>query len=478
MSQNFPPEPAVARHNNDANAHPGIQRLPDVTAANAGMVLTVDTMGVWAVETPSGGGGGGGDVYYDGFGLRAANWTGTTTRNAIGTGAVDLQQTITDPSQVAAASYSEILGGRNNRIDHRQGSVIVSGLNNVIEGTGTPTTYSVIVGGASNKIKGDGGIYGAILAGNANTLSATGYSAIVSGFGNTITGGARDVIASGFQNQITSANNSFVGSGLANSITSDYGFIGSGNTNATANTHAAVVNGWTNQALGAYSFISNGYSNIADNAYSTVINGESNSATNVYATVVAGSSNTASGFTSVVVNGHDCTVSGGQTTLVAGSYATIPQPCCDAIMFASSAWEGLGGRTCYTLDYQDEAALQIGDTALVMATARVVFQDANGNYFVFVADIGIAYGEVRRVRIHVMAAHDDYYLGDYDSMNGGDNASGAHYGLFVEITLFDGKLMITPTNSVLFNPVTGSVELQWNIVGPSNSGDDYYYYSG
>ena len=68
----------------------------------------------------------------------------------------------------------------------------------------------------------------AIVGGNQNTISGTGFSAIAGGDGNTISGGA---------------DKSFIGGGQDNTITSDYNAIVDGFSNTVSHNRSVVVGG-------------------------------------------------------------------------------------------------------------------------------------------------------------------------------------------------------------------------------------------
>ena len=181
----------------------------------------------------------------------APNGTGaliasSTTANARGTNAVDLQNSRSAVTQVASGANSVIGGGSNN----------------------TSSNVSSTVGG---------GAY--------NTSSA--YSSTVGGgSGNT-----------------SSAYSSTVGGGRNNTSSHYYSTVGGGTNNTSSGFSSTVGGGSSNTSSHYYSTVGGGTINTSSGVSSTVGGGSSNTSSGVSSTVGGGTNNTSSGFGSTVPGG-------------------------------------------------------------------------------------------------------------------------------------------------------------------------------
>lgn len=163
-----------------------------------------------------------------------------TGGNKRGSYSVDLQRGRTAAAQVAAADYSIIGGGADNKIEVGSDySIIGGGYNNAI--TTANSDYSAIGGGRDNTIASSA--YGVIGGGRSNSLSGD-YSSIGGGYGNTIDNKSYALIGSGYYNTVSSAFGVIV-TGRYNNITSTAyrAFIGSGDYNEVSAYYAGILTG-------------------------------------------------------------------------------------------------------------------------------------------------------------------------------------------------------------------------------------------
>jgi hypothetical protein len=138
-----------------------------ITSTNSNGNLIIQTTGTGAIQRDSGG-------------------------NSRGQYAVDLQNARNSGTQVAAANYSNILGGSGNQII-------------------SDSTYSIINGGSDNTISANGS-FNFIGGGDSNTISnynSGDNNVICGGYGNTIEGEyyGNAVIGGGYGNIISVSNN-------------------------------------------------------------------------------------------------------------------------------------------------------------------------------------------------------------------------------------------------------------------------------
>ena len=241
----------------------------------------------------------------------------------------------------------------------------------------------------------------------------------------------------------------------------------SGGTNNTANSsYAAVLGGTNNTASNSYAAVLGGSYNTASGSCS-VVSGSNNSASNSYAVVAGGYGNKATGNSATVLGGQYNTASGTYSTIVSGRYAEIDQSYCAGVACrnSSSDIKSFSGWMHYTLAMQTSAALAFADTSILAVEARVVFQDAYGNYTAIKMDIGIAYSQITRIRATFLANSGGNTTWDVDTAQGASLDPAR-----ISVSLLNGKLLFNPGTA--FNSATtkGSVELHWNIVGGTSGG--------
>ena len=180
--------------------------------------------------------------------------------NARGNGAVDLQMSRNDATQVANGNNSVICGGSNN-------SAVGIGC--------------FVGGGANNYTPGNADYYNTVVGGLSNTILSAGNSFIGGGQLNNINIGGGTGAAT-------------IGGGRSNSVTSAYSVVSGGQSNtASTNTHATVVGGQSNVSSGETS-LSGGLLNTASGGQSTAF-GRSNVVSGNNGSFAAGQSNTVSG---------------------------------------------------------------------------------------------------------------------------------------------------------------------------------------
>ena len=272
----------------------------------------------------------------------------SSTGDARGTNAVDLQIDRTNDTQVASGNNSAILGGRRNTATGANSvafgfQTTASGFGSVAHGEGTTALgdYSTASG------------YGSTASGNYSTASgnydnprttatatfatAIGSACTASGnfsyargndcdatkqysysFGgsNNATGDYSAVLSG--QNNNVSSSRSVIAGGSANTISGSYNFIACGffnNITTTGFGKSAIICGDSNSVSGNYSFIGGGSSNNVSGDYATVLCGQNNDALSSYSAVLSGQNNTAETSSyAVVLGGRDNTASGSYST--------------------------------------------------------------------------------------------------------------------------------------------------------------------
>lgn len=216
--------------------------------------------------------------------------TGTIAANALGTDAVDLQQSTT-LANTASGANSAIIAGTNNRIAATGArSAVLTGDLNVITGAGC-----VVVCGNSHNIA---GALTAVLAGSLN---------------NTPTGSSNSAILCGTQNTYALQNNTWgscLMGGEANTL---------GNTNITSSILAGSQN---NIAVSTASSILGGTSNgVGNSTASSLVAGTGGvvSLSTASALVCGNSGFVNQGINSAILAGNDCQVAGSNSVVLAGS---------------------------------------------------------------------------------------------------------------------------------------------------------------
>lgn len=223
---------------------------------------------------------------------------GTATGgNARGIYAVDLQMARSNQERIASGPYSVITGGASNRI-HPQGPFLGE--------------YCVISGGNTNDIRG----------GSASFIGA--------GSSNSTGGGNNSVIVGGSSNTLSGSFNSAIVGGASNTASNTYAFVGAGINNIASGERSVIVGGGSvsvagdgNRATGTLSFVGGGIKNTASGLASVVVGGGvstgGNTASANYSSVLGGQQVTASGTHSTAVGGVANTASGTQSFVGGGT---------------------------------------------------------------------------------------------------------------------------------------------------------------
>jgi hypothetical protein len=294
---------------------------------------------------------------------------GSFVGGARGLGAVDLQTSRTNGTQVASGNFTFIGGGEQNsagtiyavvgggqmNVSNGAASFIGSGYGNSIN-----IGYGTIAGGFGNNITINGadgaiagGLYnkvdaldGAIAGGAHNTVYAAegsiggGTYNVVAGSNSVVAGGAYNavlttsaVIAGGEGNKISGVQKfQVIGGGYGNSISAQFGYIGGGWSNQVSMWGGSVGGGIFNSALGSYATVAGGSTNTAGGYADFVGAGDLNTANGTYSSVVGGAGNIAAGPYSVVSGGAQNmtlatslygAVSGGYGNVSTGAYASV-----------------------------------------------------------------------------------------------------------------------------------------------------------
>ncbi|MEN2993650.1 MAG: hypothetical protein ABDH91_08895 [Bacteroidia bacterium] len=212
--------------------------------------------------------------------------------NLRGSGAVDLQLSRNQPTQVASGEFSVICGGLRNTAS-AFGSVVVGGHGNSATGQN-----AAIVGGLRNQ------------ATLTSTFVGGGERNVASINGASVVGGAENQ-ASGF--------NSVVCGGFRNTAQGAQSMVGGGQDNVSSGEFSAIVGGWDNRVRDIYTTILGGQRNTARLPYAVVLNGEQNTSDCQYCFIANGANNTASGTRfNGIINGRS-----NQIAMGAGDYNTI-----------------------------------------------------------------------------------------------------------------------------------------------------------
>lgn len=239
--------------------------------------------------------------------IQVANQTllSSTTGNARGIGAVDLQIQRFNATQVASGSYSVVAGGSRNK---------------------ATANWAVSSGGVLN--------------------SATGQYSFVGSGSSNIASGSKATVVGGYVNHAYTTH-SFVGGGTYNSaITNICTAVCGGKSNIASGAYAFVGGGLTNKATGTKSVVAGGGSNKAYSAYSIVVGGKSNTAqTNTYATIVGGKFNSTTGKYSFIGGGWNNSITSYRTTIGGGIYNTCSGPAATISGGASNTASGAFGST-------------------------------------------------------------------------------------------------------------------------------------
>jgi len=272
----------------------------------------------------------------------------STTGNARGIFAVDLQTFRNSSAHVASADYSVVCGGFNNAASglysvvaggrtNRNGgeeATVSGGTYNVASGkratigggnSNTSSAYNSTVGGGAGNIANS---QNSTVGGGANNTASAGNGVVCGGYKNTASGGASSAfggtwntasaqhatVCGGYKN-IANSNYSFVGGGRYNTASGyPQSTVSGGGSNTASNTNSTVAGGRSNTASGASSFVGGGYGNTASSFYSVISGGRNNSSSGWYSTVAGGRNNSASSTSNV---------SGGAANSASAIYSAV-----------------------------------------------------------------------------------------------------------------------------------------------------------
>ena len=169
----------------------------------------------------------------------------STTANARGAKAVDLQNSRNAVTQVASGVYSVIGGGANNT-SSGSNSTVGGGVNNTSSGgnstvgggaNNNSSSNSTVSGGANNTSSGNSST---VSGGYYNTSSGI-YSTVGGGYYNTSSGYYSTV--GGGANNTSSGNTSTVGGGINNSSSGTFSNVGGGSNNSSGGIASTVPGG-------------------------------------------------------------------------------------------------------------------------------------------------------------------------------------------------------------------------------------------
>lgn len=142
---------------------------------------------------------------------------GSTSGNARGKGAVDLQIRRSSDTKVANGTYAVIAGGKNNTASGTYTSIGGG------HGNTASNNRSTVAGGYNNSASG----YSSAVCGGVSNVASAGRSVIAGGYQNTVSGGYDSVIGGG-NNNISSGDKSVVGGGFRNTASGSYSAIAGG----------------------------------------------------------------------------------------------------------------------------------------------------------------------------------------------------------------------------------------------------------
>ncbi len=180
-------------------------------------------------------------------------------------------------SNIAAGSYTGIIGGRNNKANGNA-STVGGGYENTANGG-----YSFVGGGVGNFANTG---QSAIVGGNSNTANGYGYNFIGGGSGNT-TGGYKSAIVGGSYNT-ASGYVAFVGGGANNTVAAGgyFGIAAGGFYNAVNAGGSVVGGGICNTSSGNFSVIAGGSYNVASGQCSGILGGRCNTVSHTHSFVI------------------------------------------------------------------------------------------------------------------------------------------------------------------------------------------------
>jgi hypothetical protein len=255
------------------------------------------------------------------YGTPTLSFSGVSTIGLESNGSLFVQPAGTGALQAQATTSSAVGGNARgaNAVDWQTARGAA--------GSVASSPYSVVGGGNSNAVSGNGS-YGGTLSGVSN--NTTGFASVISGgWSNSATGGQAAVVG-GYSNSATGVFN-FIGGGTLNS----------GTANAAVTTQSATMNGTTAVTLSASNanikvgqYITG--TSISFNTYVAAISGTSltlsqaagGSSTSTlsfftpYSAVVGGGNNTATGSYSFIGGGGDAGTAGNRN-VASGDWSTV-----------------------------------------------------------------------------------------------------------------------------------------------------------
>jgi len=374
----------------DSSVTTQVSSVIQATTTNANLVIAPNGTGALVASIPDG------------------TFTGG---NARGTNSVDLQTARSAANQVAGGTQGFIGGGQDNSIAASTlRGIIVGGYQNLTNsnhtfigsgaynttGLNSVSSYSVVVGGNSNKINygtnsfigsGDGNIISAaggggivICGGSSNTASSS-YSTISGGQSNTASTGTHATVVGGQSNTSSGAHS--VSGGFGNTA-SGYGSIALGSNNIASTTSAKIGTSNIGSAQDAYAFGAYNSNTGSENTYNF---GLGNSCSH-FTTMAIGFSNSvgrnnsiAIGTSNTVANSSFSTILGGQSNLASSAigdkYITIVGGLqCHGYQYGSI--NSASGRFSTTGDAQQSSLTARREASLNSAATTVLSLDGTG----------------------------------------------------------------------------------------------------
>lgn len=250
---------------------------------------------------------------------------------------------IASPTGCGCGSYSVINGGALNRLEGRFsviGGGILNGMNDcyiaktIAGGYGNQALnhVSTIGGGYRNKVDGfaasiGGGQFNNVQADNA-TIGG-GQRNIVTGNASTVAGGDSNevqglysTIAGGKSNKAYAHNFQFIGGGQNNLANNPFGVIGGGQDNIVS-TWATIGGGIANNANNELTFIGGGTENSTNGHAAAIAGGRNNHADGWTSVATGGEGNVAFGSHSFIGGGFGNTVNGDSSVIAGGKSNTV-----------------------------------------------------------------------------------------------------------------------------------------------------------
>jgi hypothetical protein len=266
----------------------------------------------------------------------------STSGDARGDYALDLQLTTTANTQVASGDASMILGGVRNTAAGA-GTIIIGGEDNVVNGPlscivscdiGNIDADSIrsLIGGGKNHVLINSDTF-FIGAGENCTANASNSGVIAGGISCDMANAIAGVIGGGSNNDVLNTA-AIIAGGQSNQASGDRAFIGGGRLNVNAGDYAGIAAGYSCDitAAGDYGFVGGGKDNVVAAVYGTLSGGEANDVTGDYSTISGGINNEVAtsnatigggNFNTITAAGYFGTISGGSSNNIAGDYGAI-----------------------------------------------------------------------------------------------------------------------------------------------------------